>query len=577
MILTVVLGIGATLAEGIGISLFIPFLQGISGNAFAGGQNNRIVVFLANLFGNDLTDRLGIIATCIFLALVVKALLNYFSDLSYSLLEARIGHEIRVELHERLLDADFGLLERTRDERLFNTLVTESWKTIKAVTLVVYLMIAVATMIIFSALLLMISWRLTILVAVCMIAISLFVRLLRKRVELLGRVATWSNLRLTGRMIEALSGMETIRSYGMESFANDRFTSASKRVSDSFLRLSLLSGLVGPIYEVLTAGLLVVLLVVSFHNEANIPAILVFIFILHRLQPRIKSIDGTWLAMESMKAPVNEVLWLLDQSPDGTDAGGQRSFTGLSDAIEFRNVSFAYDRTAAPALADVNVRIPRGTTTALVGPSGSGKSTFVKLILRLYEPQAGSILADGHNLNEYDIVQWKAKIAVVNQDPYLFNASAFDNITFGLPGADAGTVEAAARKADAHDFIRGLPRGYRTNVGDDGGLLSGGQKQRISMARALIRQPDILILDEATNALDSISEDAIQRALEALPGQCTRIVIAHRLSTIESADQILVLDKGRVVEAGSFRTLLEMRGLFADLHRRQRQGEHAFD
>ena len=233
-----------------------------------------------------------------------------------------------------------------------------------------------------------------------------------------------------------------------------------------------------------------------------------------------------------------------------------------------RVVTFEY-RPSIPALREVSLRIPAGTTLALVGPSGSGKSTLAALLARLWEPTAGEILLDGTSLRAIEIKSLRAQIGVVTQETYLFHASIAENLRYGRPGASDAELIAAARAAQIHDFIASLPQGYETLVGERGLRLSGGERQRIAIARALLKDPRILILDEATSALDSASEALVQTALEPLMKGRTTLIIAHRLSTIRTADAIAVLEKGRLRELGSFDELLGRPGLFAELWRRQ--------
>lgn len=213
--------------------------------------------------------------------------------------------------------------------------------------------------------------------------------------------------------------------------------------------------------------------------------------------------------------------------------------------------------------------IPAGKTTALVGPSGAGKSTLIKLILRMYDPTKGAIYVDDYNLREMDIKSWRGRIAVVSQDVYVFDTTVRENIAYGRLEATEAEIITAAKLAEAHDFICEFPQGYDTHVGNRGIRLSGGERQRIALARAIVRNPDILILDEATNALDSISEHLIQQALETLSQDRTVIVIAHRLSTVEHADHIIVLEEGRVREQGNMECLLQRNGLYAQLYNLQ--------
>jgi ABC-type multidrug transport system fused ATPase/permease subunit len=245
------------------------------------------------------------------------------------------------------------------------------------------------------------------------------------------------------------------------------------------------------------------------------------------------------------------------------------SFGGLADAVRFDSVSFRYSPESDWALTDITIEIPRGQRIAFVGPSGAGKSTLIALLLRFYDPQRGSILVDGIPLPDLELHSWRQHLAVVSQDTHIFNASIRENIGYGQPNADEQDIVASARLADAHVFISTLPQGYDTYVGDHGVGLSGGQKQRIALARAIVRKADLLILDEATNALDSISESVVMDSIRALGRDCTVIAIAHRLSTVMHSDKIVVLEGGRVKEQGPPSELLRNHALFAQLYELQ--------
>ncbi|MCY7327813.1 MAG: ATP-binding cassette domain-containing protein, partial [Saprospiraceae bacterium] len=239
---------------------------------------------------------------------------------------------------------------------------------------------------------------------------------------------------------------------------------------------------------------------------------------------------------------------------DAPDALGISSF---EEKVEFKNVSFHYQNTERAALTDVNITIPRGRIVALVGASGAGKSTVADLLPRFYDVTAGQILVDGHDVRQLRVHDLRALMGIVSQEAILFNDTVRSNIAFGSEHATDAAIEAAARAANAHDFIAAMPEGYETNIGDRGSKLSGGQRQRLTIARALLRNPAILILDEATSALDSESEKLVQVALDRLLQNRTALVIAHRLSTVQHADEIVVLDAGRVVERGSHEFLMK--------------------
>jgi ATP-binding cassette subfamily B protein len=266
------------------------------------------------------------------------------------------------------------------------------------------------------------------------------------------------------------------------------------------------------------------------------------------------------------------VYGVLDLTPAIRDAPDAIELGEVRGEVELRDVAFEY-RPGLPALREVSLRIPAGSTLALVGPSGSGKSTLAALLARLWEPTCGDILLDGKSLRSLRLESLRAQIGVVTQETFLFHASIADNLRYGRPDASDAEVIAAARAAQIHDFIASLPEGYQTLVGERGLRLSGGERQRIAVARALLKDPRILILDEATSALDNASEALVQAALEPLMKGRTTLIIAHRLSTIRKADRIAVLERGRLRELGSFEELLGKPGLFADLW--QQQFRHA--
>jgi subfamily B ATP-binding cassette protein MsbA len=259
-------------------------------------------------------------------------------------------------------------------------------------------------------------------------------------------------------------------------------------------------------------------------------------------------------------------MYFLNRSDKPYIDSGSTQFKGLNKGIYFEYVSFKYSHVVKYALQDITISIPPGKTTAIVGQSGAGKSTLVNLICRFYDVTDGEIYVDNCPLRELDLDSWRKRIAIVSQDVHIFSTTIRENIAYGRLDATDDEIATAAQYANAHEFISKLPEGYDTKVGDRGMRLSGGQRQRIALARAIIRDPEILILDEATNALDSVAENLIQEAINTLSQNRTVIVIAHRLSTIEQADQILVLKDGRIVEQGKLQDLLELDGLFAHLY-----------
>jgi subfamily B ATP-binding cassette protein MsbA len=267
---------------------------------------------------------------------------------------------------------------------------------------------------------------------------------------------------------------------------------------------------------------------------------------------------------EGMSA-ARRLFTALDVEPEVREEAGARPLPKGEATIRFEHVDFAYGPAGAPTLSDVSFEVHRGETVALVGPSGGGKSTILNLIPRFYDPTSGRVLVDSHDLREVTLPSLRDQIALVTQEPFLFDDTIRANIAYARPKASQAEIEQAAREAAAHDFILALPQGYDTSVGEAGARLSGGQRQRVAIARAFLKDAPILLLDEATSALDTESEAQVQAALKRLMAGRATILIAHRLSTVRGADRIYVIDKGRIVETGDHRSLLRKRGLYARL------------
>ena len=571
----IILGFLASLAEGLGISLFIPLLQS-SSSVNSSAANNPFLRFIDRLLINvSSQERILIIASAIFATIILKSSLSFSSSLIFSWYNSRINHRLRTGIFQQFLSVSYSFLNAQDSGKLINTLASETWRTSDALLVLFSLAINICTISVFVILLLLISWKLTLLVAAVLFIISFIIRIVTIQSKKLGKKAVAANQSLTKLMWEGFSGMKLIRYFGRENYEQARFDCASKAVRDTFFHMNVLSGVTNPISEVLSGILLVSMLVIFLRqNPTALPTLLTFIFILYRLQPKVRQLDGCRVALSSLSTSVDEVMYLLDCSDKPYIRSGNISFKGFQKAIALENVSFAYKSGDQTALQDISICIPKGKTTALVGTSGAGKSTLISLLYRFYDPVEGTIKVDGCPLKQLNLNDWRSHLAIVSQDIYMFSATIKENIAYGRLNATEAEIIQAAKLAHADEFIDQFPDRYDTIVGDRGVRLSGGQRQRIALARAIISQPEILILDEATNALDSIAENLIQEAIATLSQNCTVIAIAHRLSTIEEADQIIVLEAGRVVERGNLQQLLERQGLFAKLY--ALQNRHAF-
>jgi len=374
-----------------------------------------------------------------------------------------------------------------------------------------------------------------------------------------GEISTWT------KTVEFFNAPRLLRVLNTSEEAESIIEGARKKWIQAEQKVAILIAAIIPLFEVVTvagAGAFLVFAYLLSGESASliIPKLFVFVLIFFKLKPQVKLLNDVRLQIVKL-APRLEITgaFLNEQKNQYTRSGGLE-IGKFQKQIAFKKVCFTYPGSAAPAIIDLTFEVDKGQMVAVVGGSGAGKSTVVNLLLGLYSPTSGKIQIDNQNLDEIDLESWKAHIGVVDQDVVLLNASIADNISFGRKIESRSQIEEAARIACADEFIGRLEHGYDTIVGDRGYKLSGGQKQRLSITRAILHNPNVLILDEATSSLDSISEKLIQRSLEKMHTSRTLIVIAHRLTTIEKADKIIVMEQGQVVEMGSRDDLLQKRG-----------------
>ena len=570
----IILGVLTAFSEGLSISLLVPLIQNQMGTADAGVIGRMTALFQ----GIPAGKRLWWIGVSILILVVLKNILSYSYSLLFQWVNASISHRLRCGIFHQLLSVSQSYLDANDSGKLLNTLGTDTWRVSSAFAVLANMIINACMTLTLGSLLLLISWKLTLITGCLLLLISQIVQRLTGRAKQLGLQATAASATLSQRMLETFHGLRLVRAFGRESHEQNRFDVASGTVRKIFWKLESISALVHPLSEVLTASLLLgIVAVMAMRAPGQMATSFTFLILLYRLQPRIKQFDSDRVALNAFSASVEEVRRLLDETDKPYLRSGARVLNSIEKGIVLENVSLYYGSGKGPALDQVTCSINIGETTALVGPSGAGKSSLISLVCRFYDPSSGRLLIDGIPLQELDLAWWRSQIAVVSQDVHLFNASVAENIIYGKLDATREELLEAARKAHALEFIEDLADGFETVLGDWGLLLSGGQRQRVALARAFIRDPQILILDEATNSLDLISETVVQDALEEFGRGRTVVIIAHRISTIEHADKVIVLDAGKVVETGSVTQLLATGGLFSRFYalqlRKRRSGE----
>ena len=406
-------------------------------------------------------------------------------------------------------------------------------------------------------------------VAPLMTVVSLF---FGKRIRKVSRQKRESESRIQSHVQQTLSGMVVVKAFAQEEREHNRFREFSRAIIEAQKR----STLTGSFYNLLSGGFNSLgnglILYVGAHyvisGRLTIGSLLVFLSYLGTLQGQLKAFTGIYSSLQSAGASVDRVMEVLATEQEVKNIPGASALIDVRGNVRFEKVNFGYEEKR-PILRDISFEAPAGQTVAIVGATGAGKSTLVSLVPRFFDAWEGTITIDGRDVKDIELKSLRRQIGIVLQEPFLFPISIAENIAYGRPEASCKEIEAAARDANAHEFIQRLPEGYDTIIGERGATLSGGERQRLSIARALLKNAPILILDEPTSALDAQTESLLLEALERLMKNRTTFIIAHRLSTIRKADQILVLENGEIVEMGTHKELLAKEGLFESLHKMQ--------
>ena len=559
--------------DGFTFSLLIPLLRLLFGaeTAIAAAPTplERLLETVAGpAFADDPRRALVAVAVLILVAVLLKNAAYWISTYLGVRIREGVARDLRVALYEHLQTLALPFFGRTRGGELMSRMLSDADQTRVAVShALAQVLRSAAVVLVYVALLFAISWRLTLVALVITPALAIGLRPILRRVRERARHATASRGDMAAVMAETVAGARLVKAHAAEPYERRRFLAAADRHVSDVLRAERVAILASPLSETLGATLLAGLLLAG--TWAGVtgamlrPELFVaFIAVTLRLMSPLKVLAHFPTIAEEALAAADRIFAVLDVPPDDVDERGAPGFPGLRDTIEFRDVWVAYDGEAW-ALSGVNLTVRRGEVVAIVGPSGAGKSTLVDLLPRFVDPTRGEILIDGVPLATYGRRSVRRGLGIVSQETVIVHDTVRTNIAYGdEAGASPEAVEAAARAANAHDFIMRLPQGYDTVLGERGARLSGGERQRIALARALLRDPPILILDEATSALDPASDRLVQEAAGRLLEDRTVFVIAHRLSTVARADRIVVLDRGEIVEVGSHDELVAAGGVY---------------
>ncbi len=565
-------------------TLLIPFLNSLFHQTTLSPPSGVIRTLQNHMVGAflDPAKPLQSLEAMIVAIVIIVAIKNVFVWMGGQLgaaLQELVTRDLRDRVFTHLQRLPLGYFQRTKTGQVISKVLADTEQTKALITEVVTKSVQNAATIVATVfVLLYLSPWLTLLSLVVAPLLTLALQPILRKLRRAYRQLRNDYGEITSVLQEVVSGVRLVKSFGAEPYEDGRFTDANHRYSSGMVRVARMAVLSQPLTEVIGTSVAVVILWIGAREVlAPIPVLdgatlITFMILVMRMLPPLKQLSQMPTTAQQAMAAAERLFGVLDQPTEAATDRGTVRVLEFRDRIAFERVTFAYDHE--PVLRDVDLTARKGEIVALVGPSGAGKTTLVDLIPRFYEPTHGRILLDGRDIREITLDSLRALTGIVSQDTVLFNDTVRRNIAYGAGDqyTDA-EVETAARAANAHGFIAELPQGYDTVLGERGTRLSGGQRQRIAIARALLTDPPVLILDEATSALDTESERLVQEAVDRLLAGRTVFVIAHRLSTITHASQILVLDRGRIVERGTHGELLALHGAYHRLHAMQFRDE----
>ncbi|MBO6661452.1 MAG: ABC transporter ATP-binding protein [Roseivirga sp.] len=501
---------------------------------------------------------------------LLSNLFTYLSNVLMGYLRAEVVQKLRNKVFGNTTNLHLGFFAGERKGDIMSRMTNDVQEI--EVTLVSSIKVFFrepATIIVYLTFLFFTSVKLTLFTLIFFPVMGTIISELVKRLKKKAILSQESLGRIVNLMDEVFGGMRVVKAFNAKDYINDLFnkeTNQYKKISMSMSRKNELASPVSQFLGIIVVATLLVVggnLVLSPEDDLQPEELFTYLIVFSQILNPAKSISQSISNIQRGLASAERIFKLIDEKPKIEDAPNPVLVEEFKNSISFNNVSFTYEKE--PVLQNINLEVKKGETVALVGSSGAGKSTLADLIPRFYDPTEGTINIDGTSTKDIQINSLRDLMGIVTQESILFNDTVASNIAFAMPHAKEEDIIQAAKIANAHDFIMELEHGYQTNIGERGGKLSGGQRQRISIARAIMKNPPILILDEATSALDTESEKLVQEALSNLMKNRTSVVIAHRLSTIQHADKIVVMDKGRIVEQGTHEELLKLGGIYHKL------------
>jgi subfamily B ATP-binding cassette protein MsbA len=508
----------------------------------------------------------------ILLVVIAKNLFLYLQGFFMAFVQQSVIRHFRNALFEKYQRLSLDYFHRRRTGQIISRVTNDVVVLNESIDIGFNRFVTDSVMVIvFFAFLVLLSWKLTLLSMVVMPVVFGFIWFTGRKLRKYSARSQERMADVNSVLEESVNNIRIVKAFSMEKFEIKKFFDATWQYFRSLLRMTRIRHLASPINDILAtiAGVIILLFagsrIIEGTGDLDAGDFMTFVLAMFSMIKPVKSLSQVHIKLQEGMAAAERIFQVIDADEKVTEPPRPRTIEDFTRTIVYERVTFSYNGTD-PVLNDISFEVKRGEVVAIIGPSGAGKSTLLDLLPRFYDPQRGRIMIDGVDIRTVSLKSLRRLMGIVTQETYLFNDTVRNNIAYGLNGISSAGVEEAARMANAHQFIMELPNGYDTVVGNRGVMLSGGQRQRIAIARALLKNPPILIFDEATSALDTESEMLVQQAIDRLMSNRTTLVVAHRLSTIQHADRILVIDKGRIVECGKHEELLEKNGLYRRLY-----------
>ncbi|WP_150290576.1 ABC transporter ATP-binding protein [Sphingobium estronivorans] len=557
----IILGLISSLAETVGITLILLFLYTASGQVAAAegdGLVGQVLRDAVNWFGSS-TE----LALLILVMIVARGMLALVYTRISSTIGEHISEAVRNRIHEQYLTVSYAFVQEHEQAELMEVLGTESWTIASAYAAFTRLIINSCSILVFVLFLLGMSVPITLTAIVGTLIISTAMRFLSSPARAHGGEVKAAHRSLGEHMLVTLQGMRTIRAYGQEGFHHERFIQSSAAARESSLAMLRLSAWIPPLTEIGYLAILCTIIAAAGWWQTSFAVTLGAVVLLYRLMPHVRELETNMLYIAQVQPQLRSVRSMIQEDDKAYPVDGTLPVNAVAEGIDFHHVDFAYGEDQPNVLDAVSFTLPAGKTTALVGASGAGKTTIVNLLLRLYAPVSGEIRVDGVRLDDCRRTEWLGMLSVAGQDVDLIEGTVVDNIRMAREDASEEDVIAAARSAGVAEFVENLPYGFEEWVGQEGLRFSGGQRQRIGLARAILRQPRFMILDEAMSALDRDLENRIRHAIDSHMAGRTMLIITHRLETVRTVDHIVWIEGGKVRAAGPPAQLMAQSPRFA--------------